>query len=521
MADKPVTREEKYLAYLTGDYTGELPKPITRKEKYLYELCLKGIGGEVSPEEIKSAVNEYLEKNPVKPGATTEQAQQIEQNKKDVVSLKEETGSLKEDLGDLATFGKNLFNKETATIGYTLDNNGELTNDSSVIPNASQYLTSNFIPCENYVGMYFCIAPENGAVCFYDNNKKFISKISNILYNNGRKIIKNSSYLRFSTPKSQLNTTTARVFDSMPLEAPSYDEYGTKLNENLKIPSDNTKLNKNQGSDNVGKYIKVEEDGNLTPDDPPVDDRMYIGKTVTNAGQQEETISIGVGAGRNMQNGYIAIGHGAMGVAEESTMNDDNGKYSVAIGHRALGANTTGDHNTAVGWGCLGGNKTGNGNTAVGEDALCHSVEGNNNTCIGNRAYQMGLGSNNVVIGATAMYSSISGKNTPTGNSNVAVGAGSGAADGNGDNNTAIGTGAKQDANLRFSTAIGALAEAHKSRQVVIGSTKSGTSHPLESILNGDIIICGTDMKFRKLIFNDDGTIKWEDVSENYSEYTN
>lgn len=90
MADKPVTREEKYLAYLTGDYKGELPKPITRKEKYLYELCLKGIGGEISPEEIKNAVNEYLEKNPVKPGATTEQAQQIEQNKTDIDSLKED-----------------------------------------------------------------------------------------------------------------------------------------------------------------------------------------------------------------------------------------------------------------------------------------------------------------------------------------------------------------------------------------------------------------------------------------------
>ena len=89
MADKPVTREEKYLAYLTGDYKGELPKPITRKEKYLYELCLKGIGGEISPEEIKNAVNEYLEKNPVKPGATAEQVQQIEQNKIDVASLKE------------------------------------------------------------------------------------------------------------------------------------------------------------------------------------------------------------------------------------------------------------------------------------------------------------------------------------------------------------------------------------------------------------------------------------------------
>lgn len=93
MADKPVTREEKYLAYLTGDYTGEIPKPITRKEKYLYELCLKGIGGEISPEEIRNAVNEYLEKNPVKPGATTEQAQQIEQNKTDIASLKEDLTS--------------------------------------------------------------------------------------------------------------------------------------------------------------------------------------------------------------------------------------------------------------------------------------------------------------------------------------------------------------------------------------------------------------------------------------------
>lgn len=108
MADKPVTREEKYLAYLTGDYKGELPKPITRKEKYLYELCLKGIGGEISPEEIKNAVNEYLEKNPVLPGATTEQAQQIEQNKTDVASLKEETGSLKEDLDKLNEGGLNL-----------------------------------------------------------------------------------------------------------------------------------------------------------------------------------------------------------------------------------------------------------------------------------------------------------------------------------------------------------------------------------------------------------------------------
>lgn len=127
MADKPVTREEKYLAYLTGDYTGELPKPITRKEKYLYELCLKGIGGEISPEEIKAAVNEYLEKNPVKPGATTEQAQQIKQNKTDIASLKTEANSLEEDLGDIAIVGENLFNPNgTKHLNSRIDNSGNI-----------------------------------------------------------------------------------------------------------------------------------------------------------------------------------------------------------------------------------------------------------------------------------------------------------------------------------------------------------------------------------------------------------
>lgn len=128
MADKPVTREEKYLAYLTGDYTGELPKPITRKEKYLYELCLKGIGGEISPEEIKNAVNEYLEKNPVKPGATTEQVQQIEQNKTDIVSLKTETSSLKEDFekqeSKLEPIVKS--NEDSKNVFYIVDADGNI-----------------------------------------------------------------------------------------------------------------------------------------------------------------------------------------------------------------------------------------------------------------------------------------------------------------------------------------------------------------------------------------------------------
>lgn len=60
MADNPITRKEKYLAKLTGSYTGNVPDPITRVEKYLYDLCKKGISG-LTPEEIENAVNKYLE----------------------------------------------------------------------------------------------------------------------------------------------------------------------------------------------------------------------------------------------------------------------------------------------------------------------------------------------------------------------------------------------------------------------------------------------------------------------------
>lgn len=140
MADKPVTREEKYLAYLTGDYKGELPKPITRKDKYLYELCLKGIGGEISPEEIKAAVNEYLEKNPAKPGATAEQAHQIEQNKTDVASLKEEIGSLKEGTNSLKEdLTDKLTKPETAEVGQifrikSINDDGSLALEAVDIP---------------------------------------------------------------------------------------------------------------------------------------------------------------------------------------------------------------------------------------------------------------------------------------------------------------------------------------------------------------------------------------------------
>lgn len=236
MADKPVTREEKYLAYLTGDYKGELPKPITRKEKYLYELCLKGIGGEIPPEEIKNAVNEYLEKNPVKPGATTEQAKQIEQNKTDIASLKEDlsnkitkfyasnqgeahiTDSDNGKIQDMMIYGKSSQDgtptpenpvEIKSVVNPTMKVCGKNLFDSKKFPiilnrgidtntgNIYQSTSGKYCATEKYIPF-----PYSGkkisfnasmSLCAYDQDYKFISSVNK---NNGR-VPSGTMYVRF------------------------------------------------------------------------------------------------------------------------------------------------------------------------------------------------------------------------------------------------------------------------------------------------------------------------------------
>lgn len=192
MADKPVTREEKYLAYLTGDYTGEIPKPITRKEKYLYELCLKGMGGEVSPEEIKSAVNEYLEKNPVKPGATTEQAQQIEQNKTDI-------GSLKEDLDNIIS--PNLFNPAEAK------ENTAINQSDGTEMSFDGWLATGYIPVSKGDVLYFSSNGEPAQYAtgaFFDKNKQRVDSFGNP-NNNNNITVTSDGYARFSFNTAPVN----------------------------------------------------------------------------------------------------------------------------------------------------------------------------------------------------------------------------------------------------------------------------------------------------------------------------
>lgn len=212
MADKPVTREEKYLAYLTGDYTGELPKPITRKEKYLYELCLKGMGGEISPEEIKAAVNEYLEKNPVKPGATTEQAQQIEQNKTNIASLKE----------DISNKITKFYASNQGEIHITDSDNGKIQ-DMKVFGNSEQKKYNGY--------QLFALAPIN---------KSTGEKVSLPYTENGITVdIANDGIGYTVRGTNTLNEQGSDIYLSMPntfdIEAGTYTRSGKIINGNNNV----------------------------------------------------------------------------------------------------------------------------------------------------------------------------------------------------------------------------------------------------------------------------------------------
>ena len=107
------SRQEMYLQDIIKSLSNEsisdnnYPDPLSRQEAYLQIIISKLRANdpniEINTEDIEKAVNKYLEQNPIQPGATENQAQQIEKNKKDVASLKAETGSLKEDLSNKIT----------------------------------------------------------------------------------------------------------------------------------------------------------------------------------------------------------------------------------------------------------------------------------------------------------------------------------------------------------------------------------------------------------------------------------
>lgn len=142
MAIEPVTREERFLA-AAGGQSVTPPTPITRKEQLLQGIIDAVKSGGATPDVIEGAVNDYLNANPVKPGATTEQAAQIEQNKNDIADLQTDVDELKESGGNGS--GQNL------DLGFI---DGRL------------YIMVSGVPVGNGVEINGTVAPSEGVVVF-------------------------------------------------------------------------------------------------------------------------------------------------------------------------------------------------------------------------------------------------------------------------------------------------------------------------------------------------------------------
>jgi len=145
-------------------------------------------------------------------------------------------------------------------------------------------------------------------------------------------------------------------------------------------------------------------------------------------------IALGPSLGANISgNNNIAIGVSAL--ASNTT-----GNFNIAIGCDALGSqnfgSTSSSANVAVGYRALRANSTGTQNTALGTKALTANTTGASNTALGNRALEVNtIGGNNIAVGFSSLIANISGT------SNTAIGINALCKSTN-NNNTAIGSNA-------------------------------------------------------------------------------
>lgn len=157
---------------------------------------------------IQRLVTEYFEKNPVKPGVTTEQAQQIEQNKTDIASLKTETGSLKEDIAYNQLV--NYYDSSAFT------NHGFIKVDGSFVQNDTWFST-DYIECGGCKAIKAKLNYYSGliaTIAFFDKNKKFISyleptTLDETVYTD---IPQNAYYVIFSSQVPDGNVRWAYIY---------------------------------------------------------------------------------------------------------------------------------------------------------------------------------------------------------------------------------------------------------------------------------------------------------------------
>ena len=457
----------------------KLPRPMTIEEKELYTDCL------YNRDDGELTTREYVDKkiNSIPVGSPTQEQVDTWLNAHPEATTTVQDGSI---TPQKTTFIKTFTPKNFINLDKVQLHKKQNVENGSLEDN-DNYNTTDFIDVSNMQNYYIYFKYDGAYFIAYNDKKEFQSVTTNINLASAKTIASwmNAKYIRVSYESTVANVEATnpdlRITENLPSVFPEYEKWFKEYNEFQNITTKSMN-----------------------------DDRLYIGKKVTNVNVEEHTIAIGENSTKVTQNSAVAIGYGAMQNLQEASYDKDSGKFNTCVGNHSMNSLTTGDHNTAVGWASMGLNTTGSFNTAVGEDALLTNTSGNGNSCFGNRAYQLGEGSFNTVIGTNAMFTSDNNASHPTGNNNTSIGSESGVDRGTGSDNVAIGFAAKINENINHSCAIGSGAKCTKDNQFVFG----GDWIKYDYIFFGDITICGSDNIYRKLIFNPDGSISWINVNE-------
>ena len=202
----------------------------------------------------------------------------------------------------------------------------------------------------------------------------------------------------------------------------------------------------------------------------------------------------------------IAIGHSSLFYLK-------SGARNIALGTFALSHAITANRNIAIGADAMINEQGGTDNVAIGINALCYGGSGTSaNVAIGMNSLNSGSSNteniqNNVSIGKNAGYYTKANGNTfigyqagyrnKTGSSNVMIGSNTFGSDG-GNGNTLIGTGISSTTSLAFSIGLGYQATPTKNQQMMLGGSTIT-----------EVVMCGN----KKIKFNNDGTVTWEQLT--------
>ena len=211
----------------------------------------------------------------------------------------------------------------------------------------------------------------------------------------------------------------------------------------------------------------------------------FIGHdTAENAVGTTRSIAIGAYTLRDLQGGHRNIGIGTFAMSQLI-----GGEENISIGADSMLAVKNAEACVAMGMAAMYEGASRKEDIAIGKNALrgVSTSETEKNIAIGNTAgYKVTTAKNNILIGNNAGY------NMKTGNNNVFVGPLAGR---NADSYGCVAIGSQAETEgFSQSTAIGYLAKATKSKQVVLGNDNT-----VETLLKGDVIVRGTDGVYRQI----------------------